>query len=381
MSRNLPLMSAAEVAKHNTQDDCWVTLFNRKVYDISSFFHEHPGGADVMLPYAGKDVTAIMADAVSHVHSESAYEMLDEDMLVGYLATSHEEKNLLNNKNGTTVEVKLGNAESDEEFDMYEFHDKLPDDYRKLWVKTDFAEDTKKHKFLDLNKPLLKQVWNGNFSKEFYLDQIHRPRHYGKGSAPLFGNFLEPLTKTPWYVIPMLWLPVNLMFFMTGFKNVHPVTHFSLWALGIFVWTLIEYFLHRCIFHADRFLPPYGPAFTIHFLLHGVHHYLPMDEYRLVVPPALLTILAFPFYKLIFAIFPFYQACSAFSGGTLGYILYDITHFVLHHTKLPSFYQELKTYHLEHHYKNYDLGFGVSSRFWDVVFGTEITETYKPKKA
>jgi sterol desaturase/sphingolipid hydroxylase (fatty acid hydroxylase superfamily) len=36
---------------------------------------------------------------------------------------------------------------------------------------------------------------------------------------------------------------------------------------------------------------------------------------------------------------------------------------------LPSYWRELKKYHLAHHYKNYELGYGVTSKFWDVVFG------------
>ena len=55
------------------------------------------------------------------------------------------------------------------------------------------------------------------------------------------------------------------------------------------------------------------------------------------------------------------MACSGFAGGTLGYIMYDITHYVLHHTKLPKYFQTVKRLHLEHHYKNYELGFGVTS--------------------
>jgi 4-hydroxysphinganine ceramide fatty acyl 2-hydroxylase len=64
--------------------------------------------------------------------------------------------------------------------------------------ETDPDADYTQYKFLDLNKPLLMQVFNGGFSKEFYLEQVHRPRHYrGRASAPLFGNFLEPLSLTP----------------------------------------------------------------------------------------------------------------------------------------------------------------------------------------
>lgn len=378
MSKNLPLLSIQEVSKHNHVKDCWVTLYQRKIYNVTGFLEEHPGGAEIVLPYAGKDITGIMAEALSHEHSESAYEILDDGMLVGYLATEDEEKGLLRNKNNTPVEVKLVNNDG-KDFDMYEFHDHLPAE-EKLSIQTDFEEDTKKHRFLDLNKPLLMQLLTSDFSKDFYLDQVHRPRHYGKGSAPLFGNFLEPISLTPWWVIPMVWLPPNLYIFYIGFVNQNPITALSLWVMGLFVWTLVEYCLHRFLFHLDYFLPNHPYAFTVHFLLHGVHHYLPMDGYRLVLPPAMFLVLAFPFYKLIFSIFPFYMACSGFAGGTLGYIMYDVTHYVLHHTKLPKYFQTVKRLHLEHHYKNYELGFGVTSPFWDVVFGTELTNTFEKRK-
>ena len=42
-------------------------------------------------------------------------------------------------------------------------------------------------------------------------------------------------------------------------------------------------------------------------------------------------------------------------------VFYDCTHYALHHTKLPAYLREVKKYHLAHHYKNYELGFGVTS--------------------
>lgn len=380
MARSLPLISISSLGKHNTSDDCWVSLYNRKVYNVTKFIDEHPGGADIVLEHAGKDVTEIMADLASHEHSESAYDILDEDMLVAYLATPEEEINLLDNRNKVPVEVKLslGAVKTDPGFDLTEFHDELPPEAQ-MSVQTDFSLDIKKHKFLDLSKPLLPQMITSNFSKEFYLEEVHRPRHYGKGSAQLFGNFLEPLSLTPWWVVPLVWLPCNFAFFYVGFKNQDAVTALSLWVMGLFVWTFVEYCLHRFVFHLDHYLPDHPTFLTLHFLLHGVHHYLPMDRYRLVLPPALFIILAYPFYKLVFALLPFYMACSGFAGGTLGYIMYDVTHYVLHHTKLPQFLQKLKKAHLEHHYKNYELGFGVTSTFWDVIFGTLIDSTYQKR--
>lgn len=368
--KNLPLMAASEVARHCTEQSAYVTLHRRKVYDVTLFIDEHPGGGELLVPHLGTDVTAVMADVASHEHSESAYEMLDE-MLIGYVATAEEERELLNNKHNTPVEVTL-----QPQFDLYEFHAELPPE-EVMSVQTDYAADAKTHRFLDLLRPLLMQVFFGGFLKQFYLDQVHRPRHYGRGSAPLFGNFLEALLLTPWWVVPVVWLPPNLFFFALGFRHQPVLTLMSMWAMGLFVWTLIEYCMHRFLFHLDDHLPDHPVALTLHFLLHGIHHYLPMDRYRLVLPPTLFVLLAYPFYRLVFAIFPYYMACLGFAGGTLGYIMYDVTHYVLHHTTLPAYLQRVKKVHLEHHYKNYELGFGVTLDFWDVVFGTEITTTKK----
>lgn len=41
--------------------------------------------------------------------------------------------------------------------------------------------------------------------------------------------------------------------------------------------------------------------------------------------------------------------------------------------RLPYYYRDLKRYHLAHHYKDFENGFGVTSRFWDRVFGTELS--------
>lgn len=74
---------------------------------------------------------------------------------------------------------------------------------------------------------------------------------------------------------------------------------------------------------------------TTHFLLHGIHHYLPMDKLRLVMPPTLFVALATPFYKLAHTVFywDWYVATAVFCGGIFGYICYDLTHYFLHHKK------------------------------------------------
>ncbi|KAA8651495.1 hypothetical protein EYZ11_004570 [Aspergillus tanneri] len=354
--RTLPTFSPAEVESHNTPKSCYVTLGSR-VYDVTSFVDDHPGGGDLVLEYAGKDVKEILRDSVSHEHSEAAYEILEES-LVGFVASNSSDA-AMNGSAEASRPVFASTGMSREE---------------DLSVETDYTKDFQTHKFLDLNRPLLMQLWNSGFSKEFYLQQIHRPRHYRGGeSAPLFGNFLEPLSKTAWYVVPIVWLPPVTYGTILGFSGLG-TTAATYWVSGLFLWTLIEYFLHRFLFHLDKYLPDNRVGLTLHFLLHGIHHYLPMDKYRLVMPPALFIILASPFWKLAHTIFFYnwYAAVSIYCGGVFGYICYDLTHYFLHHRNLPLYYKELKKYHLLHHFADFDNGFGVTSRFWDRVFGTEL---------
>ncbi|KAJ2986036.1 hypothetical protein NUW58_g5223 [Xylaria curta] len=52
-----------EVAKHNTNEDCWVVI-NGKIWDVSEFLRDHPGGASVIAAYSGRDAT----DAYNEIH-------------------------------------------------------------------------------------------------------------------------------------------------------------------------------------------------------------------------------------------------------------------------------------------------------------------------
>ena len=49
----------------------------------------------------------------------------------------------------------------------------------------------------------------------------------------------------------------------------------------------------------------------------------------------------------------------------------------LHHQNLPLWYKELKRYHLAHHFLDYELGFGITSKFWDNIFNTTLPVAVK----
>lgn len=83
MSKRIRIFTTQDVAARNSRSACWISR-NGKVYDVSTFLADHPGGDDLILNFAGKDVGDVMKDKNEHEHSESAYEMLDE-FVVGRL--------------------------------------------------------------------------------------------------------------------------------------------------------------------------------------------------------------------------------------------------------------------------------------------------------
>ena len=53
-----------EVRQHASPGDLWLVIDN-KVYDVSQWMNEHPGGAEILLSEAGEDATNAFA-AIGH---------------------------------------------------------------------------------------------------------------------------------------------------------------------------------------------------------------------------------------------------------------------------------------------------------------------------
>jgi sterol desaturase/sphingolipid hydroxylase (fatty acid hydroxylase superfamily) len=136
------------------------------------------------------------------------------------------------------------------------------------------------------------------------------------------------------------------------------------------MWTLTEYWLHRKVFHWQ---PDHVWGKRFHYISHGIHHDLPNDRYRLVLPLGLSMILSIVFGTL------FYQCLGTalfypfFGAYLVGYTAYDVIHYAVHHVKFKHpILKKLKRHHLLHHHdERYAArNFGVSSTLWDHVFGT-----------
>ncbi|KAL2932931.1 Cytochrome b5 [Bienertia sinuspersici] len=83
MGSEAKVFTLAEVSEHNSSKDCWLVI-NGKVYDVTKFLEDHPGGDDVLLSATGKDATDDFEDVG---HSSTARAMMDE-MHVGDIDTA-----------------------------------------------------------------------------------------------------------------------------------------------------------------------------------------------------------------------------------------------------------------------------------------------------
>ncbi|RZC60033.1 hypothetical protein C5167_021783 [Papaver somniferum] len=83
MSNITKLYTVEEASKHNTKQDCWLIL-DGKVYNVTKYLDDHPGGDDVLVNATGRDA---IEDFDFVGHSKSARELMDT-YLIGELDPS-----------------------------------------------------------------------------------------------------------------------------------------------------------------------------------------------------------------------------------------------------------------------------------------------------
>ncbi|OLY78223.1 Ceramide very long chain fatty acid hydroxylase SCS7, partial [Smittium mucronatum] len=131
--------SRSQVSEQNSRDSLWI-INDNKVYDISKFIDTHPGGADWLLKFGGQDVTFVMKDKDLHSHSDHSYSLL-ADFYIGDIVDGEKWINQQADSHSPSIKIAAPSAN-----------------------------------FIDPNKPIFTQMWNSNFTNDFYLEQVHIPR-------------------------------------------------------------------------------------------------------------------------------------------------------------------------------------------------------------
>lgn len=200
------------------------------------------------------------------------------------------------------------------------------------------------------------------------MKTISTPKHNGTGT--IFNNpILEKLTRTH-ISLPLIVFSAISSYLIYRGSTVYGLTvyqHIALFVAGYMAFTLVEYLMHRFVFHMDE-------STTVKkklvYTLHGVHHDFPRDKDRLAMPVPLSVTIATGFFFL-FKLFLGDLVFGFLPGFLMGYAWYLWVHFMVHAMQPPkNVFKIFWVHHGIHHYKQPERAFGVSMPFWDLVFRT-----------
>ena len=190
------------------------------------------------------------------------------------------------------------------------------------------------------------------------------------GSRRLFSNpVLELLTKTHISITLILYSVLPVVLLVYGFTQGYLTTASAviLFVLGIVSFTLVEYLMHRFLFHIEP-STPFRKRFAT--IVHGSHHEFPRDKARISMPPIPSVLLA-TFFFLLFRLLLGTYVFGFLPGFYFGYMAYSGVHYAVHAYQPPkNFLKVLWIHHGIHHYKDPDHAFGVSTPLWDMLFRT-----------
>ena len=140
-------------------------------------------------------------------------------------------------------------------------------------------------------------------------------------------------------------------------------------GFGFLSWTLIEYALHRFIFHYSA-RSVFGRKVV--YAAHMSHHENPHGTNRLFASLILSLPIATGYVLLArLATGSWHAAAYLFAGLSAGYFWYEWLHYQAHHRRPRlRLFRYLRKYHLLHHYQTPEQRFGVTTPLLDVIFGT-----------
>ena len=452
------------------------------VCDFSSF--SHPGGRAVLRRHAGEDVSDMFAGVVPavksstrpmahdgadvHAHSAAARSMLAR-LAVGYVqsfdsatttaaappgedhgpfarvrarraAAPHATSDGGSRRPGSRLGSNAGSSDDDEleleserrvepgcasATDLYlsssRVSPRLSDPNGDLDGDLDGDMDEDLEDFgIDADSALVPQV--GALGRDRYVAWVHRPRADDSPLRFFESDWAEAATRTPWWLVPLVWLPIAAYAGFVGFRLamdegfgdfgfgfgfgdgfggvwrwMRAFGRCLAWVAGYWFWGVLEYAFHRFAFHRA---PTSRIGITLHFLMHGCHHKAPADAGRLVFPPAAAAPVIWFFRRAFRAVIGGYlgagEAASAlfFSGCLTGYVAYDCVHYFLHHWDFdPGTWERAgvgvtdwvmrrlraaRSTHMAHHYDDSARSFGITSGVFDRAFGTAPRAKAKP---
>ena len=137
-----------------------------------------------------------------------------------------------------------------------------------------------------------------------------------------------------------------------------------LWLLpiGIFLWSLLEYVLHRFVFHMESDSDN----------LHIKHHRQPTDPALILVVPEFAILISMAIMAVLLLVTRnAFMTAGIMSGIWTGFLYYETVHYRVHvGDRTGSWISQQRHMHFHHHFRNSKRCFGVTTPIWDYVFRT-----------
>lgn len=180
---------------------------------------------------------------------------------------------------------------------------------------------------------------------------------------------LERMTLVTPSAFALTWFAVLAFAIFMSWKVVSVPSSIGLVTLGLAIWTLFEYAMHRFIFHMK--LRSKLGRWLMH-LTHGNHHVAPGDRYRNMMPPVASLAINGTVWT-VFLVLLGHAGSVLFVGFAGGYIIYDSVHYACHQLPMRGpLLKRLRQHHVRHHYIEQDGNYAITAIFWDRVFGTQV---------
>lgn len=199
---------------------------------------------------------------------------------------------------------------------------------------------------------------------------------------------------TKWFVSngPYMVVVISIPLFIGAITHLYfhwsevVLTQGALWfCVGLLFWSLFEYVIHRWAYHVqikNERIRWFVDACHLH------HHSNHTDHRTLNAGLGLLYPLAFFIGGLGYLFIGGTNASFFFTGSLVYYVYYEFIHYYIHYRPSSKVtIRRIQKYHLYHHYRDWNVNYGTTVVFWDLIFGTydgkykelEITEDMKDR--
>lgn len=156
-------------------------------------------------------------------------------------------------------------------------------------------------------------------------------------------------------------IPLGAVLIFLGLRRFNSQGGAALFTMmaGVLLFSFIEYFVHRWLFHGPESILTKG---------HCAHHQNPLgyDAVPFFLPAAVLLV----FLGIFILLMPAKHAFLLAGVTAIGYVTYGLSHFAIHHVRFRRHFAVRWAGNHRIHHNHPETNFGVTTPLWDILLGT-----------